>query len=110
MKKITLTVQSTNLNWRLGLNTFDSKKYFHHRENINFILPKINKFSVKTACGKSKKKAYDFNGKIISHWILKNNYHIYKLRKPTKLDFELINDGQFKTLKFIKKKPVHNTV
>lgn len=103
MKNIILTVQPSNDKWRLGLNKSDSLNYFNHRETVILHLSNIKEFSIKTACGTSRKKAFDFNGKIIDYWIKKNNYHKYEYRKPTKLIFELIDDFQLKKIKFIKK-------
>lgn len=105
MREITLTVQPTNSGWRLGLNKTDSINYFKHRENIKFVLPYFEEFYVKTACGTSNKKAFDFNGKsTINKWIEKNKYHKYTDRNPTKLIFELILNQDVKILKFKRKK------
>lgn len=98
---IILTVQRTKDSWRLGLNTNDSKS-FKHREEVTFKI-ESNVFSAKTACGTSKKKAFDFNSKKnISGWILKNKFHCYKKGKLTKLNFQLDNENGIKTLKYLK--------
>ncbi len=89
MKTITLTVQSNGTGeWRLGLNKDDSIKYFSHRESVCFVLTNKLIISCKTACGTSEKKAYDFNNKKLSNWIVENSFHKYQHRKPTKLIFE----------------------
>lgn len=104
MKKIILTVQSTKSGWRLGLNKTDSISYFKHGEDVKFILPNFDEFCVKTACGTSSKKAFDFNGKKINEWIKINNFDDYKPRKPTKLEFELSENLSYKILTFLMKK------
>jgi hypothetical protein len=105
LRKVILTVQSTNSSWRLGLNKNDSITYFKHREEIKFVLPNFEIFCVKTACGTSNKKAFDFNGKFtINKWIEMNKYQKYTKGNPTKLIFELVLKQDAKILKFKRKK------
>ncbi len=104
MALIVLTVQPTNSIWRLGLKTSDSNDFFKHRENVKFILPETKEFCVKTACGTSSKKAFDFNGKQIGNWIVKNGFNNYSSRKPTKLEFNITESRNIKTLTFKRKK------
>jgi hypothetical protein len=102
---IILTVQRTNCSWRLGLNKNDSTNYFNHREIVNFILPNTAEFSLKTACGTSSKKAFDFNSKeLISNWITINEFDNFDRWEPTKLIFELKIKNNKKTLIFIRKR------
>ena len=97
---ITLTVQSTANNWRLGFNTSDSKNLFQHRELLKIQLNPDTIIECRCACGTGRKKAFDINGKDLSEWIVKNNLHNYPSRKPTKLIMSLtIKDG-IKTLSF----------
>jgi hypothetical protein len=101
---IVLTVQSTSNNFRLGFNTFDSITFFHHRELISLKLDPSVKIKCRCSCGISKKKAFDLNSKILSEWIIKNNFHIYPSRKPTKLFFSMtiVNGDKQLTFKSIK--------
>ncbi len=100
MRTITLTIQSTAKNWRLGLYNEDSIKYFTHLESVQFVLNKGLILFCNAACGTSKKKAYDFNNINLSKWIVENNFHQYPNRKPTKLIFILTILKNKKTLIF----------
>ena len=100
MKTITLTIQSTANNWRLGLYKEDSIKYFTHLESVEFVLTEGLILFCNAACGTSKKKAYDFNNVDLSKWIVDNNFHHYPHRKPTKLIFSLTILKNKKTLTF----------
>ena len=99
MKTLTLTIQSTAKNWRLGLYKDDSIN-FTHLESIEFVLTKGMILFCNAACGTSKKKAYDFNNVNLSKWIVDNNFHQYPNRKPTKLIFRLTILKNKKTLTF----------
>ena len=91
---ITLTVQSTANNWRLGFNTSDSKSLLQHRELLKVKLNSDTIIECRCACGTGRKKAFDINSKILSQWIVKNNFHQYPNRKPTKIVFSItITDG-----------------
>ena len=100
MRTITLTIQSTAKNWRLGLYKEDSIKYFTHLETVQFVLTDGLILFCNGACGTSKKKAYDFNNVNLSKWIVENNFHEYPNRKPTKLIFCLTTLKNKKTLTF----------
>ena len=100
MITITLSIQSTAKNWRLGLYKEDSIKYFSHLEPVQFILSDGLILICNAACGTSKKKAYDFNNVNLSKWIVENSFHKYPHRKPTKLIFKLTNIKNKKTLIF----------
>ncbi len=78
MKIIILTVQSNGSGgWRLGLSKEDSIKLFSHRESVCFQLTGELIIYFKAACGASEKKAYDFNNKKLSIWIVENGFHKY---------------------------------
>ena len=100
MRTITLTIQSTARNWRLGLYKKDSIKYFTHLESVEFVLTEGLILFCNAACGTSKKKAYDFNNVNLSKWIVENNFHQYSNRKPTKPIFKLTILDNKKTLTF----------
>lgn len=106
-KALTLSVQSAgNKKWRLGLSTIDSREEFTHLESVNFILSVTQAVECNAACGTSKKKAFDFNRKKLSEWIIKKGYHIYPYRKPTRLIFDLTIKANQKTLTFIRKQTI----
>ena len=100
MRTITLTIQSTAKNWRLGLYKEDAMKYFSHLESVQFVLNHGLILFCNAACGNSKKKAYDFNNVNLSKWIVNNSFHQYPNRKPTKLIFKLTMLKNKKTLIF----------
>jgi len=84
---ITLTVQSTANNWRLGFNTSDSNNLFQHRELLKIQLNPDTIIECRCACGTGRKKAFDINGKVLSEWIVNNNFHKYPFRKLTRLNY-----------------------
>lgn len=103
--ELILTVQPTGTKekraWRLGVSLKDSEEIFRGRGLlIDFMLGKIST-QAKTACGPPLKKGFDFNGKVIHEWIIKNNFHLYVEGKPTKLLFQYSEKEQ--KLIFIKK-------
>lgn len=98
-----LTVQSTSNNWRLGISTTDSMYLFEHRELLIIELNSNAIIQCRCACGTGKKKAFDINSKILSEWIVKNNFHKYPCRKPTKLIFSITISNGVKLLTFYQK-------
>jgi len=103
MKIIILTVQSTGKNkWRLGLSTDDSITLFKHKEMVKFELPNNIIFSCSAVCGTSKKKAFDFSHGNLNQWILDNKFYCYLPYKPTKIEFALTTEMEYKTLTFLK--------
>jgi hypothetical protein len=100
---IILKVQRTDNGWRLGLTTYDSITNFYHRELVRIVLPEKIIIECKCSCGTKKKKAFDFNSKIISNWIETNKFNCYPKGKPVKLSFDLTIDNEIKTLTFLKK-------
>ena len=110
MKEISLKVQSTAKTWRLGLSTSDSKKYFFHLETVKFILTNQLIVYCNAACGMSKKKAFDFNGKKIAEWIIINEFQKYDFRRPTILVFNLTKNIKGKVLTFIRKEIIPNSM
>lgn len=101
---IELTIQKTNGGWRFGLSKFDSITHFYHRELVRIVLPENIIIECKCSCGTKKKKAFDFNSKIISNWIETNKFNCYTKGDPTKLIFDFTIDNDLKTLTFIKKR------
>lgn len=99
--EIILSVQPTGKkgNYRLGINTFDSKKHFKERGKEVLITLRLGEENIisKTSCGqpnnksdsKTRKKGYDINGKKISNWIIDEGFNHYGKGNPTKLLFEL---------------------
>ena len=120
MNKITLTVQSNGSGgWRLGINTEDSKNIFKCRK-VKVFLNLSDNISIVcfTACGKPcdknikcidlnsstkktyTKKGYDLNKKELSHWLSEKYPNIIK-RKPRKLNFDIIKQGETFILNFL---------
>jgi len=101
---IILTVQSSGRgDWRLGLSAEDSRNKFSHLETVKFVL--LNEtIECNAACGTSSKKAFDFNNRQLSKWILNNKFDRYTPRKPTKLIFGMTYNSRIKVLTFINEK------
>lgn len=98
--EITLTVQSSANNWRLGFNTSDSKSLLKHRELLKIKLNLDTIIECRCACGTGRKKAFDINSKVLSEWIVNNNFHKYPYRNPTKLIFSTTISKGIKQLNF----------
>ncbi len=103
-----LTVQScggNNTRYRLGINIEDSKKYFKKRKIDILISIGIEKFHIKTSCGKIEKekflKGFDLYSKELSQFIIDNNWNNYVQMKPTKIDFNYENIDNLIELTFI---------
>ncbi len=98
--EITLTVQSSANNWRLGFNTSDSKSLLKHRELLKVKLNSDTIIECRCACGTGRKKAFDINSKVLSEWIVKNNFHKYPPGNPSRLSFILTIEYGVKLLTF----------
>ena len=101
-----LTVQSTANNWRLGINKPDSISLFKHRELLIIELNSNTIIECRCACGTGKKKAFDINSKVLSEWIVKNSFHKYPNRRPTKLLFSIKMEKEVKSLTYKSTKPL----
>jgi hypothetical protein len=100
MNKIVVTIQSCGGNktkYRLGISIKDSLKIRDRKVVIRFKIGDIS-FETKTTCGQWYidengeiifKKGFDLYSKEISDYIIKNNLHEYKKRKPNKIEIEL---------------------